>query len=192
MNKIKSKMLLLWIAAFLGIVVGALIVNIYGRHDESIIEYMAIDNYMKWNNVEFNKLFLAVLVKRIKQYALIWFNMILFTPNIFLIILIFIVGVILGAVMAAETIRLGIKGIVLATISFLPHGLIYAIVVMLTEKTLKLWKESHEIYSSSNKRRRYIFFGAIVGLALIVLGSAVESYFSPIFLKNFFQYVVPY
>ncbi len=44
---------------------------------------MAIDNYMRWNNVEFNRLFLAVLVKRIKQYALIWFNMILFTPNIF-------------------------------------------------------------------------------------------------------------
>ncbi len=181
------------ISLFAGIIVGAIVANLTMAEKMYILGNYAIDNYNAYamSKVDKNNLFITIVLKRFKQIAIVGILMMAINPYIILNIVAFVFGSTIGMLLAIETMRLGLKGVLYTIICFLPQYIIYIAGFMLTIYWVsKKYVKDNLYFDDSNGKIRKIIPIIIIFL-IFLIGSGFEAYINPIFLKNFYQYIVP-
>lgn len=176
---------------------GILITNFYLKNVISSRNNLFIDSY-DINNIlliSYGELFVYVLIKRIKQFIVIVGLSELFNPVLILVVIALVFGNIFGMLLSFEVMRLGIKGVILASLCFFPQYIIYiftyALIVInksnIQDSKNTITRKLKNKYSEYCKSKVKYFLIVIV---LVVIGSFLEAIINPKILNFFYQYIV--
>lgn len=167
----------LWIIA--GLVIGSLFTN-YVYQD-----YLAYGGQIKSLVLHNEKLYSAsislfvyILFKRIKQYAMIYLAGYLLKPWIFLYGFTFCMAFFLGSMLSLQIIQMGIKGLCLVIISLFPHFIFYGMsLILLIKRNFQEEKKEEMLYETSNSF--LLRFSILFEITFMILGCIMESFVSP-------------
>ncbi len=140
------------ISIFVGIVLGTVFANLLERTQPELLYVFAVDQYVTVRQGGGDwKAFGQYLLQQRGMQGIGMLLICLFCNTIFLMIVLGVSGgFIWGVILSVETMRMGLQGLFLGIVCFLPHGICYAIAIWLflvgkeevrqrTEVPVRLW-----------------------------------------------------
>lgn len=167
----------LWV--IIGLVLGSLFTNfVY----QDYIAYGGTVNSLVLNNVNLYKasisLFLYILFKRAKQYAITYLAAYFIQPWIFLYGFVFCMAFFLGSMLSLQIVQMGIKGLILVFMSLFPQFICYMITFMLLVKRNFYNEKKEEMLYE--QRHFFLFrFSILFEITFMILGCIMESFINP-------------
>lgn len=181
MKEIKVSWLIL--SGFIGIVLGTIFANGMERLEPSGLAVFAIDQYSisAWVLQERKELSLYLFRQRGGQFlALLGIGFL--CNSVFLAFLFtFFGGFIWGLILSLETMRLGIRGVLLAVACFFPQGICYLLAIWL----FLVGKE--QVRQQQYTPVKIIMKCILLPLVIMIVGVLLEIWVSPEFLQCILQ-----
>lgn len=160
----------------MGLFAGSLLVNFIFAGNASFDDLWNIDT-LKITGIEIlatREYFIYILLKRFKQFGILFALLALTDSMIILWILSGGFAVCLGALLSLETMRMGFRGILLSVCYFFPHYICYLGIMAILMR---------RISEPDHRKQLSVFAQCSILLLLLLAGCLLEAYMNPIFLK---------
>lgn len=168
-----------------GFVAGVLYLVAFGRTAADRTSLMSAYFFSKYQQVEFasEELFFYTLRSRMTLFTLVWLAGVTGFGGIAVPLCLLWLGAALGITASAAAMQMGFGGILLCIASGLPQFILYVPAVYgLFRKIFRMEPLRREWRGSSARRQAFLLWG--LGFLLFLVGSLLESYVNPIFLKT--------
>lgn len=170
-----------YIVVLLGVVAGALMANLVIDNITDKIGMFDDEFKNAFMSVSLDgTLYLRYILKlRLKEY--LCFLLVLFTPAAIagIYIFMFFVGISLGLMISVCVMNMGIKGMLIYAICFIPQYIIYAITVFFMVSYI----EKRQI----NIKKTVIVI--LISLIFLIAGAIYEAYISPFLIRGLFEHI---
>lgn len=172
-----------------GFAAGVLYMALFGR--SVIHETTLLSRYFfsKYQQVEFasGELFLYILKSRMSAFTLLWLTGFTFFGTAASLLALAWVGISLGITMTTAAMKLGFSGMLICLASGLPQLILYVPAAAWLLRKISEMSENRERRSSrySGGRGQLLSYLLVwlLGFFLFFLGSLLESYVNPLFLR---------
>lgn len=172
-----------------GFAAGVLYMALFGRsvvHETTLLSRYF---FSKYQQVEFasGELFLYILKSRMSAFTLLWLTGFTFFGTAASLLALAWVGISLGITMTTAAMKLGFSGMLICLASGLPQLILYVPAAAWLLRKISEMSENRERRSSRYSRARgqllsYLLVW-LLGFFLFFLGSLLESYVNPLFLR---------
>ena len=172
-----------------GFAAGVLYMALFGRsvvHETTLLSRYF---FSKYQQVEFasGELFLYILKSRMSAFTLLWLTGFTFFGTAASLLALAWVGISLGITMTTAAMKLGFSGMLICLASGLPQLILYVPATAWLLRKISEMSENRERRSSrySGGRGQLLSYLLVwlLGFFLFFLGSLLESYVNPLFLK---------
>ena len=172
-----------------GFAAGVLYMALFGRsvvHETTLLSRYF---FSKYQQVEFasGELFLYILKSRMSAFTLLWLTGFTFFGTAASLLALAWVGISLGITMTTAAMKLGFSGMLICLASGLPQLILYVPAAAWLLRKISEMSENRERRSSrySGGRGQLLSYLLVwlLGFFLFFLGSLLESYVNPMFLK---------
>ncbi|MEI3525027.1 MAG: stage II sporulation protein M [Eubacteriales bacterium] len=172
-----------------GFAAGVLYMALFGRsvvHETTLLSRYF---FSKYQQVEFasGELFLYILKSRMSAFTLLWLTGFTFFGTAASLLALAWVGISLGITMTTAAMKLGFSGMLICLASGLPQLILYVPATAWLLRKISEMSESRERRSSrySGGRGQLLSYLLVwlLGFFLFFLGSLLESYVNPLFLR---------
>lgn len=172
-----------------GFAAGVLYMALFGRsvvHETTLLSRYF---FSKYQQVEFasGELFLYILKSRMSAFTLLWLTGFTFFGTAASLLALAWVGISLGITMTTAAMKLGFSGMLICLASGLPQLILYVPAAAWLLRKISEMSENRERRSSrySGGRGQLLSYLLIwlLGFFLFFLGSLLESYVNPLFLR---------
>lgn len=172
-----------------GFAAGVLYMALFGRsvvHETTLLSRYF---FSKYQQVEFasGELFLYILKSRMSAFTLLWLTGFTFFGTAASLLALAWVGISLGITMTTAAMKLGFSGMLICLASGLPQLLLYVPAAAWLLRKISEMSENRERRSSrySGGRGQLLSYLLVwlLGFFLFFLGSLLESYVNPLFLR---------
>ena len=172
-----------------GFAAGVLYMALFGRsvvHETTLLSRYF---FSKYQQVEFasGELFLYILKSRMSAFTLLWLTGFTFFGTAASLLALAWVGISLGITMTTAAMKLGFSGMLICLASGLPQLILYVPAAAWLLRKLSEMSENRERRSSrySGGRGQLLSYLLVwlLGFFLFFLGSLLESYVNPLFLR---------
>lgn len=172
-----------------GFAVGVLYMALFGRsvvHETTLLSRYF---FSKYQQVEFasGELFLYILKSRMSAFTLLWLTGFTFFGTAASLLALAWVGISLGITMTTAAMKLGFSGMLICLASGLPQLILYVPAAAWLLRKISEMSENRERRSSrySGGRGQLLSYLLVwlLGFFLFFLGSLLESYVNPLFLR---------
>lgn len=186
LSGIRGKFLPVFLAGFAA---GVLYMALFGRsvvHETTLLSRYF---FSKYQQVEFasGELFLYILKSRMSAFTLLWLTGFTFFGTAASLLALAWVGISLGITMTTAAMKLGFSGMLICLASGLPQLILYVPATAWLLRKISEMSENRERRSSrySGGRGQLLSYLLVwlLGFFLFFLGSLLESYVNPLFLK---------
>lgn len=168
------------IMMLISVLFSSLIINIFLRcgfvFDYLSIGIIDLDNIKDTGYITVG---LSVILKRIKQFLIVFLFMKVINPDFVYSIIIAVLSMFFGIMLTVQTFYIGFNGIIILLLSLFPHYILYILIIKLLHQYTT---------SASSERGKFNFMLSIC--LFFVAGIICENYFSTFFLQKFYQYIV--
>lgn len=172
-----------------GFAAGVLYMALFGR--SVIHETTLLSRYFfsKYQQVEFasGELFLYILKSRMSAFTLLWLTGFTFFGTAASLLALAWVGISLGITMTTAAMKLGFSGMLICLASGLPQLILYVPAAAWLLRKISEMSENRERRSSrySGGRGQLLSYLLVwlLGFFLFFMGSLLESYVNPLFLR---------
>lgn len=172
-----------------GFAAGVLYMALFGR--SVIHETTLLSRYFfsKYQQVEFasGELFLYILKSRMSAFTLLWLTGFTFFGTVASLLALAWVGISLGITMTTAAMKMGFSGMLICLASGLPQLILYVPAAAWLLRKISEMSENRERRSSrySGGRGQLLSYLLVwlLGFFLFFLGSLLESYVNPLFLR---------
>ena len=172
-----------------GFAAGVLYMALFGRsvvHETTLLSRYF---FSKYQQVEFasGELFLYILKSRMSAFTLLWLTGFTFFGTVASLLALAWVGISLGITMTTAAMKMGFSGMLICLASGLPQLILYVPTAAWLLRKISEMSENRERRSSrySGGRGQLLSYLLIwlLGFFLFFLGSLLESYVNPLFLR---------
>ena len=172
-----------------GFAAGVLYMVVFGRavvHETTLLSRYF---FSKYQQVEFasGELFLYILKSRMSAFTLLWLTGFTFFGTAASLLALAWVGISLGITMTTAAMKLGFSGMLICLASGLPQLILYVPAAAWLLRKISEMSENRERRSSrySGGRGQLLSYLLVwlLGFFLFFLGSLLESYVNPLFLR---------
>ena len=172
-----------------GFAAGVLYMALFGRsivHETTLLSRYF---FSKYQQVEFasGELFLYILKSRMSAFTLLWLTGFTFFGTAASLLALAWVGISLGITMTTAAMKLGFSGMLICLASGLPQLLLYVPAAAWLLRKISEMSENRERRSSrySGGRGQLLSYLLVwlLGFFLFFMGSLLESYVNPLFLR---------
>lgn len=172
-----------------GFAAGVLYMALFGRsivHETTLLSRYF---FSKYQQVEFasGELFLYILKSRMSAFTLLWLTGFTFFGTAASLLALAWVGISLGITMTTAAMKLGFSGMLICLASGLPQLILYVPAAAWLLRKISEMSENRERRSSrySGGRGQLLSYLLVwlLGFFLFFLGSLLESYVNPLFLR---------
>lgn len=173
-----------------GFAAGVLYMALFGRsvvHETTLLSRYF---FSKYQQVEFasGELFLYILKSRMSAFTLLWLTGFTFFGTAASLLALAWVGISLGITMTTAAMKLGFSGILICLASGLPQLVLYVPTVACIFRKISEMSENREWrrcrrYSGGRGQLFSYLLVWLLGFFLFFLGSLLESYVNPLFLR---------
>ena len=172
-----------------GFAAGVLYMALFGRsvvHETTLLSRYF---FSKYQQVEFasGELFLYILKSRMSAFTLLWLTGFTFFGTAASLLALAWVGISLGITMTTAAMKLGFSGMLICLASGLPQLILYVPATAWLLRKISEMSENRERRSSrySGGRGQLLSYLLVwlLGFFLFFLGSLLESYVNPLFLR---------
>ena len=172
-----------------GFAAGVLYMALFGRsivHETTLLSRYF---FSKYQQVEFasGELFLYILKSRMSAFTLLWLTGFTFFGTAASLLALAWVGISLGITMTTAAMKMGFSGMLICLASGLPQLILYVPATAWLLRKISEMSENRERRSSrySGGRGQLLSYLLVwlLGFFLFFLGSLLESYVNPMFLK---------
>ena len=172
-----------------GFAAGVLYMALFGRsvvHETTLLSRYF---FSKYQQVEFasGELFLYILKSRMSAFTLLWLTGFTFFGTAASLLALAWVGISLGITMTTAAMKLGFSGMLICLASGLPQLILYVPATAWLLRKISEMSENRERRSSrySGGRGQLLSYLLVwlLGFSLFFLGSLLESYVNPLFLR---------
>lgn len=172
-----------------GFAAGVLYMALFGRsvvHETTLLSRYF---FSKYQQVEFasGELFLYILKSRMSAFTLLWLTGFTFFGTAASLLALAWVGISLGITMTTAAMKMGFSGMLICLASGLPQLILYVPAAAWLLRKISEMSENRERRSSrySGGRGQLLSYLLIwlLGFFLFFLGSLLESYVNPLFLR---------
>lgn len=172
-----------------GFAAGVLYMALFGRsvvHETTLLSRYF---FSKYQQVEFasGELFLYILKSRMSAFTLLWLTGFTFFGTAASLLALAWVGISLGITMTTAAMRMGFSGMLICLASGLPQLILYVPAAAWLLRKISEMSENRERRSSrySGGRGQLLSYLLVwlLGFFLFFLGSLLESYVNPLFLR---------
>ena len=172
-----------------GFAAGVLYMALFGRsvvHETTLLSRYF---FSKYQQVEFasGELFLYILKSRMSAFTLLWLTGFPFFGTAASLLALAWVGISLGITMTTAAMRMGFSGMLICLASGLPQLILYVPAAAWLLRKISEMSENRERRSSrySGGRGQLLSYLLVwlLGFFLFFLGSLLESYVNPLFLR---------
>lgn len=173
-----------------GFAAGVLYMALFGRsvvHETTLLSRYF---FSKYQQVEFasGELFLYILKSRMSAFTLLWLTGFTFFGTAASLLALAWVGISLGITMTTAAMKLGFSGMLICLASGLPQLILYVPAAAWLLRKISEMSENRERRSSrySGGRGQLLSYLLVwlLGFFLFFLGSLLESYVNPLFLRT--------
>lgn len=172
-----------------GFAAGVLYMALFGR--SVIHETTLLSRYFfsKYQQIEFasGELFLYILKSRMSAFTLLWLTGFTFFGTAASLLALAWVGISLGITMTTAAMKMGFSGMLICLVSGLPQLILYVPAAAWLLRKISEMSENRERRSSrySGGRGQLLSYLLVwlLGFFLFFLGSLLESYVNPLFLR---------
>ena len=172
-----------------GFAAGVLYMALFGR--SVIHETTLLSRYFfsKYQQVEFasGELFLYILKSRMSAFTLLWLTGFTFFGTVASLLALAWVGISLGITMTTAAMKMGFSGMLICLASGLPQLILYVPAAAWLLRKISEMSENRERRSSrySGGRGQLLSYLLVwlLGFFLFFMGSLLESYVNPLFLR---------
>lgn len=162
------------------VILSSFIINVFIKRDFSYFKESIITvNNPIISTREFSDFSYYIILKRLKQFFVIFLLFKTFRPQFIINILIVILGVFFGMAITNQIYLFGLKGIMVLVLCFIPHFPIYFFLV-------------RALYNISQNKNdiKIIKWNFFCVMCFFALGVVFEIYFSRFFLYKIYQHIV--
>lgn len=186
LSGIRGKLLPVFLTGFAA---GVLYMTLFGRsvvHETTLLSRYF---FSKYQQVEFasGELFLYILKSRMSAFTLLWLTGFTFFGTAASLLALAWVGISLGITMTTAAMKLGFSGMLICLASGLPQLILYVPAAAWLLRKISEMSENRERRSSrySGGRGQLLSYLLVwlLGFFLFFLGSLLESYVNPLFLR---------
>lgn len=172
-----------------GFAAGVLYMALFGRsvvHETTLLSRYF---FSKYQQVEFasGELFLYILKSRMSAFTLLWLTGFTFFGTVASLLALAWVGISLGITMTTAAMKMGFSGMLICLASGLPQLILYVPAAAWLLRKISEMSENRERRSSrySGGRGQLLSYLLVwlLGFFLFFLGSLLESYVNPLFLR---------
>lgn len=172
-----------------GFAAGVLYMALFGRsvvHETTLLSRYF---FSKYQQVEFasGELFLYILKSRMSAFTLLWLTGFTFFGTAASLLALAWVGISLGITMTTAAMKMGFSGMLICLASGLPQLILYVPAAAWLLRKISEMSENRERRSSrySGGRGQLLSYLLVwlLGFFLFFLGSLLESYVNPLFLR---------
>lgn len=172
-----------------GFAAGVLYMALFGRsvvHETTLLSRYF---FSKYQQVEFasGELFLYILKSRMSAFTLLWLTGFTFFGTAASLLALAWVGISLGITMTTAAMKLGFSGMLICLASGLPQLILYVPAAAWLLRKISEMSENRERRSSrySGGRGQLLSYLLVwlLGFFMFFLGSLLESYVNPLFLR---------
>lgn len=172
-----------------GFAAGVLYMALFGRsvvHETTLLSRYF---FSKYQQVEFasGELFLYILKSRMSAFTLLWLTGFTFFGTAASLLALAWVGISLGITMTTAAMKLGFSGMLICLASGLPQLILYVPATAWLLRKISEMSENRERRSSrySGGRGQLLSYLLVwlLGFFLFFMGSLLESYVNPLFLR---------
>lgn len=172
-----------------GFAAGVLYMALFGRsivHETTLLSRYF---FSKYQQVEFasGELFLYILKSRMSAFTLLWLTGFTFFGTAASLLALAWVGISLGITMTTAAMKMGFSGMLICLASGLPQLILYVPATAWLLRKISEMSENRERRSSrySGGRGQLLSYLLVwlLGFFLFFLGSLLESYVNPLFLR---------
>lgn len=172
-----------------GFAAGVLYMALFGRsvvHETTLLSRYF---FSKYQQVEFasGELFLYILKSRMSAFTLLWLTGFTFFGTAASLLALAWVGISLGITMTTAAMKMGFSGMLICLVSGLPQLILYVPAAAWLLRKISEMSENRERRSSrySGGRGQLLSYLLVwlLGFFLFFLGSLLESYVNPLFLR---------
>ena len=172
-----------------GFAAGVLYMALFGRsvvHETTLLSRYF---FSKYQQVEFasGELFLYILKSRMSAFTLLWLTGFTFFGTVASLLALAWVGISLGITMTTAAMKMGFSGMLICLASGLPQLILYVPATAWLLRKISEMSENRERRSSrySGGRGQLLSYLLVwlLGFFLFFLGSLLESYVNPLFLR---------
>lgn len=172
-----------------GFAAGVLYMALFGRsvvHETTLLSRYF---FSKYQQVEFasGELFLYILKSRMSAFTLLWLTGFTFFGTVASLLALAWVGISLGITMTTAAMKMGFSGMLICLASGLPQLILYVPTAAWLLRKISEMSENRERRSSrySGGRGQLLSYLLVwlLGFFLFFLGSLLESYVNPLFLR---------
>lgn len=172
-----------------GFAAGVLYMALFGRsivHETTLLSRYF---FSKYQQVEFasGELFLYILKSRMSAFTLLWLTGFTFFGTAASLLALAWVGISLGITMTTAAMKLGFSGMLICLASGLPQLILYVPAAAWLLRKISEMSENRERRSSrySGGRGQLLSYLLVwlLGFFLFFMGSLLESYVNPLFLR---------
>ena len=172
-----------------GFAAGVLYMSLFGRsvvHETTLLSRYF---FSKYQQVEFasGELFLYILKSRMSAFTLLWLTGFTFFGTVASLLALAWVGISLGITMTTAAMKMGFSGMLICLASGLPQLILYVPAAAWLLRKISEMSENRERRSSrySGGRGQLLSYLLVwlLGFFLFFLGSLLESYVNPLFLR---------
>ena len=173
-----------------GFAAGVLYMALFGRsvvHETTLLSRYF---FSKYQQVEFasGELFLYILKSRMSAFTLLWLTGFTFFGTAASLLALAWVGISLGITMTTAAMKLGFSGILICLASGLPQLVLYVPAAAWIFRKISEMSENREWrrcsrYSGGRGQLLSYLLVWLLGFFLFFLGSLLESYVNPLFLR---------
>ncbi len=164
----------------ISILFSCLLINIFLRCGLEF-DYLAIGilDVEGINEAGFLSVVLAVVLKRLKQFLIIFLLMKVVNSDFIYSIIIVILSMVFGVMLTIQTFYIGFNGVIILLLSLFPHYVLYILIIKLLHQ--------YSLNTSSEKGKINFILSFLM---FFTAGVICENYFSTFFLQKFYQYIV--
>ena len=172
-----------------GFAAGVLYMTLFGRsvvHETTLLSRYF---FSKYQQVEFasGELFLYILKSRMSAFTLLWLTGFTFFGTVASLLALAWVGISLGITMTTAAMKMGFSGMLICLASGLPQLILYVPAAAWLLRKISEMSENRERRSSrySGGRGQLLSYLLVwlLGFFLFFMGSLLESYVNPLFLR---------
>lgn len=172
-----------------GFAAGVLYMALFGRsvvHETTLLSRYF---FSKYQQVEFasGELFLYILKSRMSAFTLLWLTGFTFFGTAASLLALAWVGISLGITMTTAAMKLGFSGMLICLASGLPQLILYVPAAAWLLRKISEMSENRERrsgrYSGGRGQLLSYLLVWLLGFFLFFLGSLLESYVNPLFLR---------